>query len=481
MHIKMELIKSWRFNMEEFDLIIIGSGSAGYVCAIRAADLGKRVLLIEKRELGGTCLNRGCIPTKAILKAAEIYREAKESKVFGININEISFNPEEIKNWKDSVVKKLVSGLDILINSRKISVKNGKGYLLDGNLVEVETENGKERFKGKDIVIATGSEPAIFKNFNIDHINVLTSDDALELNEYPKEIVIVGAGAIGIEFANFFNAFGVKVTIVEMMPQIIPTLKDKKITNLMQRILEKRGIDFKLGIKIEEIKNKNGRVYLTLENGEVIETEKVLVSIGRKFNTENIGLENVGIKTEKERIVVDEYLRTNIPNHYAIGDVTGGLLLAHKAMKEGEVVAEIISGEDVKMDYRVIPWVIFSNPEIATVGSTEEEAKSLGISVVKGEFPFVANGKAVSINSTDGFVKIVADEKNHQIIGAQIIGYDASNLIGELTLAIKNNLKLEDICDTIHTHPTLSEAILEASKIPLGSVIHIVNPLKKSF
>jgi len=467
--------------MEEFDLIIIGSGSAGYVCAIRAADLGKRVLLIEKRELGGTCLNRGCIPTKAILKAAEIYREAKESKVFGININEISFNPEEIKNWKDSVVKKLVSGLEILINSRKILIKNGNGYLLDGNLVEVETENGKERFKGKDIVIATGSEPAIFKNFNIDHINVLTSDDALELNEYPKEIVIVGAGAIGIEFANFFNAFGVKVTIVEMMTQIIPTLKDKKITNLMQRILEKRGIDFKLGIKIEEIKNKNGRVYLTLENGEVIETEKVLVSIGRKFNTENIGLENVGIKTEKERIVVDEYLRTNIPNHYAIGDVTGGLLLAHKAMKEGEVVAEIISGEDVKMDYRVIPWVIFSNPEIATVGSTEEEAKSLGISVVKGEFPFVANGKAVSINSTDGFVKIVADEKNHQIIGAQIIGYDASNLIGELTLAIKNNLKLEDICDTIHTHPTLSEAILEASKIPLGSVIHIVNPLKKSF
>ena len=467
--------------MEEFDLIIIGSGSAGYVCAIRAADLGKRVLLIEKRELGGTCLNRGCIPTKAILKAAEVYREAKESKVFGIDINEICFNPEEIKKWKDSVVKKLVSGLEILINSRKISVKNGKGYLLDGNLVEVETENGKERFKGKDIVIATGSEPAIFKNFNIDHINVLTSDDALELNEYPKEIVIVGAGAIGIEFANFFNAFGVKVTIVEMMTQIIPTLKDKKITNLMQRILEKRGIDFKLGIKIEEIKNKNGRVYLTLENGEVIETEKVLVSIGRKFNTENIGLENVGIKTEKERIVVDEYLRTNIPNHYAIGDVTGGLLLAHKAMKEGEVVAEIISGEDVKMDYRVIPWVIFSNPEIATVGSTEEEAKSMGISVVKGEFPFVANGKAVSINSTDGFVKIVADEKNHKIIGAQIIGYDASNLIGELTLAIKNNLKLEDICDTIHTHPTLSEAILEASKIPLGSVIHIVNPLKKSF
>ncbi|MGB9749831.1 MAG: dihydrolipoyl dehydrogenase [Caldisericia bacterium] len=460
--------------MEEFDLIIIGSGSAGYVCAIRAADLGKKVLLIENRDLGGTCMNRGCIPTKAIIKAAEVYREAKESNVFGISFLDISFDPKGIKNWKESVVKKLVSGLEFLIKSRNIVIKNGKGYILDGNIVEINSKEGKERFKGKDIVIATGSEPAIFKNFNIDHIDVLTSDDALELTEYPEEMVIIGAGAIGIEFADFFNTFGTKVKIVEMMPQIIPTLKDRKITTVIQRILQKRGIDFKLGVKIENIEKKNGKVSLLLENGEVIETKKVLVSIGRKFNTENIGLENIGIKTNGGKIVVDEYLRTNIENHYAIGDVTGGLLLAHKAMKEGEIAAEIISGKEVKMDYRVIPWVIFSNPEIATVGLTEEEAKSTGISVVRGEFPFAANGKAVSSNSTDGFVKLIAKEENHQIIGAQIIGNNASNLIGELTLAIKNNLKLEDISDTVHTHPTLSEVILEASKVPLGSVIHII-------
>lgn len=460
--------------MEEFDLIIIGSGSAGYVCAIRAADLGKKVLLIEKRELGGTCMNRGCIPTKAIIKAANVYREVKESKVFGIEINDMKYSPEGIKNWKESVVKKLVSGLEFLIKSRNIVIKNGLGYLLDGNIVEVYSNGEKETFKGKDIVIATGSEPAEFENFNIDHIDILTSDDALEFDSYPEEMVIIGAGAIGIEFANFFSTFGTKVTIVEMMPQIIPTLKDKKITSVLQRIFQKRGIEFKLGVKIEKVEKKNDRVIVFLENGEIIETKKVLVSIGRKFNSENIGLENVGIKKEKGRILVNEYLKTNIPHHYAIGDVIGGMLLAHKAMKEGEVLAEIIVGKDIKMDYEVLPWVIFSYPEVATVGLTEEEAKSIGISVVKGEFPFIANGKAVSANSTDGFVKIVAKEDNHKILGAQVVGEGASNLIGELAIAIKNNLKLEEIADTIHVHPTLSEAILEATKVPLNSVIHII-------
>lgn len=460
--------------MEEFDLIIIGSGTGGYVCAIRAADLGKKVLLIEKRELGGTCINRGCIPTKAIIKAANVYREAKESKVFGIEISDIKYYPEKIKVWKESVVKKLVSGLEFLIKSRNIVLKYGQGYLVDGNVVEVFSNGEKERYKGKDIVIATGSEPAEFENFNIDHIDILTSDDALELSEYPDEMVIIGAGAIGIEFANFYNTFGTKVTIVEMMPQIIPNLKDKKITSVLQRIFQKRGIEFKLGVKIEKLEKKNGKVSVFLENGETIETKKVLVSIGRKFNTENIGLENVGIKKEKGRILVDEYLKTNVPHHYAIGDVIGGMLLAHKAMKEGEVLAEIISGKDIKMDYDVLPWVIFSHPEVATVGLTEEEANSLGISVVKGEFPFVANGKAVSSNSTDGFVKIVAKEDNHKILGTQIVGEGASNLIGELVIAIKNNLKLEDIANTIYVHPTLSEAVLEAAKVPLNSVIHIV-------
>ncbi|MEF3245072.1 MAG: dihydrolipoyl dehydrogenase [Caldisericaceae bacterium] len=460
--------------MEEFDVIVIGSGSAGYVSAIRLADLGKSVLIVEERTLGGTCLNRGCIPTKAILKASDVYRESLESKVFGIHVENVSYNSEEIKKWKEIVVKKLVSGVDFLLKARKVQIKYGKGYIVDGNTVEVQTETGKEIFKGKDIIIATGSEPAMIPAFKIDHTNVLTSDDALELTSYPKEIVIVGAGAIGMEFATFFNAFNIKVTVVEMMETVTPTLQDKRLTNLIQRIYEKKGVVFKLGKKIENIETKENKVYLTLNDGEVIETEKVLVSIGRKLNSENIGLEKLNIKTEKGKILVDEYLRTNVEHHYAIGDVTGGLLLAHKAMKEGETVAEIIAGNDKKMDYRVVPWAIFTTPEIASVGFTEEEAKKKEVEVVVGEFPFTANGKAVSMNATEGIVKVVAKKDTKEIIGAQIVGPEASVMIAELALAVKNNLTLNDVADTIHTHPTLPEATMEATKVPLGEVVHMV-------
>ncbi len=459
--------------MEEFDVIILGSGTAGYVAAIRAADLGKKVLVVEAREIGGTCLNRGCIPTKAILKASEVYLEAKESKVFGIDATNVSFDPQGIKAWKETVVNKLVSGVEFLLKTRKVVVVKGKGALVDGNVVEVTTSSGTETYKGNDIIIATGSEPAMLPAFKIDHVNVLTSDDALNLTEYPKEMVIVGAGAIGIEFANFFNAFGTKVTIVEMMPQVVPTLKDKRLASLIQRIHNKKGISFKLGEKIENIEIKDNGVFLTLGNGETIQTKKVLVSIGRKLNSDGIGLEKVGVTTERVRIVVDEYLRTNVPHVYAIGDVVGGLLLAHKAMKEGEVAAEIIAGHDVKMDYRVVPWAIFSTPEIASVGLTEEEASAQGIEVTTGEFPFTANGKAVSMNETEGIVKVVAKKDNKEIIGAQIVGPDASVMIAELALALQNKLSLKDIAHTIHTHPTLTEATMEATKVPLGEVVHI--------
>jgi dihydrolipoamide dehydrogenase len=459
--------------MEKFDVIFLGGGSGGYVGAIRAVDLGKKVCIVEERELGGTCLNRGCIPTKALLRSAEIFNYIKEGTVFGIKVDSYGYDVDGIYNWKENVVKKLLSGIEYLLKSRNVVVKKGRGKILDNQTIELETNNGKERIKGDNIVIATGSEPAIIPSFKIDRVNILTSDDALKLREIPKDIVIVGAGAIGIEFANFYNAFGTKVTIVEMMPQVVPTLKDKKIATLLQRILNKKGIEIKTGSKIENIEIKNGKVYSTLSTGETLESEKVLISIGRKLNSDNIGLENVGIKTENGRIIVDDSLRTNVENIYAIGDVIGGLLLAHKAMKEGEVVAEIIAGENKKMDYRVLPWAIFSTPEIASVGLTEEEAKEQGIEVLTGEFPFTANGKAVSMNSTDGMVKVVARKKDKVLIGAQIVGPEASIMIAELALAIKNNLTLDDIADTIHTHPTLPEVIMEAVKVPLGSVIHI--------
>ncbi len=461
--------------MEEFDVAIIGAGSAGYVAAIRAADLGKKVLLVEHRELGGTCINRGCIPTKALLKSAEVYLEAKESKVFGIDATNATFDPAGIQNWKTNVVKKLVSGVDFLLKARKVVVVQGKGKIVDAGTIEVQTANGSETYKAKDIIIATGSEPAMIPAFKIDRVNVLTSDDALNLTSYPKEILIVGAGAIGIEFANFFSAFGTKVTIVEMMPQVIPTLRDRRIASKVQRILNKKGVAVKLGEKIEniEIKGEN-YVSLTLGNGETLQSEKVLVSIGRNLNSEGIGLEELGVKTEKGKIIVDEYLRTNTPHIYAIGDVTDGLLLAHKAMKEGEIVAEIIAEKDVKIDYRVVPWVIFSSPEIATVGLTEEEAKEQDIDVLVGEFPFTANGKAVTMDSIDGEVKIIGRKDTHEMLGAQIVGPDASVMIAELALAVQHKLSIEDVAHTIHTHPTLTEATMEACKVAIGEVVHMV-------
>jgi dihydrolipoamide dehydrogenase len=459
--------------MEEFDVIILGAGSAGYVAAIRASDLGKKVLIVEGRDIGGTCINRGCIPTKAILKASEVYHEAKESKVFGIDATNVLFDPNGIKAWKETVINRLVSGVEFLLKSRKVVIVKGRGTLVDGRVVEVVTINGTETYKGNDVIIATGSEPAMIPAFKIDHVNVLTSDDALNLTAYPKEIIIVGAGAIGIEFANFFNAFCTKVTIIEMMPQVVPTLKDKRLAMLIQRIHNKKGINFKLGEKIETIEIKDNLVFLTLGSGETIQTEKVLVSIGRKLNSDGIGLEKVGVNIDRTRVVVNEYLRTNVPHIYAIGDVTGGLLLAHKAMKEGEVAAEIIAGNDVKMDYRVVPWAIFSTPEIASVGLTEEEATAQGIEVITGEFPFTANGKAVSMNATDGTVKVVGKKDNKELVGAQIVGPDASVLIAELALALQKHLNVEDVANTIHTHPTLAEATMEATKVPLGEVIHI--------
>lgn len=461
--------------MEEFDVAVIGAGSAGYVAAIRAADLGKRVVVVEHREIGGTCLNRGCIPTKALLKVAEAYEIVKHSKLFGISVEGISFDMAAIRKRKERIVKMLVSGIGFLFKSRKIVVKGGKGKLLDGNVVQVVSASGTEQLMAKDIIIATGSEPALIPVFKIDRKNVLTSDEALNLAELPKDILIVGAGAIGIEFATFLSAFGVKVTVVEMMPQVIPALRDKKITSLVKKLLEKRGVKVITGVKIDGIEVvRDGEVVSTLSNGEEVYTEKVLVSIGRKLNSEGLGLEGLGVKIENGRINVDTRLRTSVPNIYAVGDVVGGLLLAHKAMKEGETAAEVIAGMDRQMDYRVVPWVIFSAPEVASVGLTEEEAKEQGIDVVTGEFPFTANGKAVSMGVTDGEVKVVADANNGKIVGAQIVGPDASVMISELALAVENGLSLRDVADTIHTHPTLSEAVMEATKDALGEVIHMV-------
>ncbi len=461
--------------MEEFDVAIIGSGSAGYVAAIRAADLGKKVTIIEHRELGGTCLNRGCIPTKALLRSAEVYSLIKESRVFGISAEGITYDMNAIQSRKRSVVKRLVSGVEFLLKSRRVTIKRGKGKIIDEHVIEVTNNGMKEKVKAKAIVVATGSEPAMIPAFKIDRKNVLTSDEGLELTELPKDILIVGAGAIGIEFATFLSTFGTKVILVEMMPQVVPTMRDKKLARMIERMLVKKGIQVRTGTKIENIEVKEeGKVLSMLSDGKTIQSEKVLVSIGRKLNSEDLGLEELSVKVEKGRILVDERLRTNVPNVYAIGDVIGGMLLAHKAQREGIVVAEVIAGMDVRMDYRVVPWAIFSSPEIASVGMTEEEARERGIDVITGEFPFTASGKAVAMNEMDGEVKVVARRDTKEIIGAQIVGPEASVMIAELALAGEKNLTLDDIANTIHTHPTLPEASMEACKDGLGEVIHMI-------
>ena len=453
--------------MEEFDVVVIGSGSGGYVSAIRAADLGLKVAIVESRDIGGVCLNRGCIPTKALLRSAELYHLA--NREFG---GKISYDIKEIQRRKALIVRKLGSGIQFLLKKRGILIKRGDGRLLDEHTIEIDVkEKEKEKILAKNIVIATGSEPLPI--LNIDRKNVLTSDEVLELEVLPKSMLIVGAGAIGIEFATFFSTFGTKVTLIELMDQVLPALKDDKITGILAGNLRKLGIEIKTGIKIENIEVKGeGGVISTLSNGEEIMTEKVLVSVGRRLNSDKIGLEELGVKIEDGRILVNSHMRTNLPNIYAIGDVVGGNLLAHKAMKEGIVAAEAISNLDSKIDYRVLPWVVFSRPEIASVGLTESEAIDMGIETVTGEFSFSANGKALCMGDAEGEVKIVGDRRTEEIIGGQIVGPGASELISELTMAVENRISVRDMGNLIHVHPTLSEALMEAYRDAIGDGIH---------
>ena len=440
--------------MDEFDVIVIGSGPGGYTSALRAAEFGKSVAIVEEREIGGTCLNRGCIPTKSLLRCAEVYETVKNSKNFGVFAGDISYDLNLINRRKEEIVKKLRNGIEFLLKKRNVEIKRGRGKLLDETTVEI---GGKETIRAKDIIIATGSEPALLFNAK----NVFTSDEALQLEEIPDTILIVGAGAIGVEFATLFAAFGAKVTLIEMMDQILPTLKDKKLITFLRRSFVKKGIEIKTGVKIESISTKNDMVFSKLDNGEIIESKKVLVSIGRMFNSSELGLEKVGVKVEKGRIVVDKKLRTSVPNIYAIGDIIGGQLLAHKAMYEGIVAAEIIAGSAQEVDYRVMPWAVFSKPEIGSVGLTEQEAKDKGIEVITGESLFGANGKALCEGEGEGEVKVVVDKKTKEILGAQIIGPEASVMISELALAMQN---VANVADTVHVHPTLSEVVMEACR-----------------
>ncbi|MCI0381661.1 MAG: dihydrolipoyl dehydrogenase [Chlamydiae bacterium] len=463
---------------KKFDIAVIGAGPGGYVAAIKAAQSGKAVCLIEKKDLGGTCLNVGCIPTKTLLANASIMHKMKMAEEFGISAKDISFDFAKMKVRKDSVVDKLRKSLGSLLQSNKIVIIQGIAEFISPKELKIK---GKENYfiDADYIIIATGSEPLDIGAFPCDHKKILNSTSILELTHLPKSLAIIGGGYIGCEFASLYAAFGVKVTILEALPMIIANM-GKMISDSLTFSLKKKGVEIVTDAMVEGIDKRENGVTIRLKNRDSLPSDLALVAIGRKIVSKDLGLEKAGVKVrEKGEIPVDEKMQTNIPGIYAIGDVTGKFLLAHVASHQGIIAASHILGEESSMRYDAVPAVIFTDPEIATVGMSLEEAQKSGLELAVGKFPFQALGKAIAANETEGFVHIISDKKTGKILGAQAIGHEVSNLIAEIALAINNELTLECIADTIHAHPTLPEAWLEAALIANETPIHFP-PKKRS-
>jgi len=466
--------------MREFNLVVIGGGPGGYVAAIRGAQLGASVALIEKESLGGTCLNRGCIPTKAMYYSALRVKAVKEAAEFGVLTGEVSFNMARAVERKNGIVEKLVGGVAGLLKGNKVEVFKGTGFIEGAGRVSVQGESGEtETISADSIIIATGSEPALIPAFNIDGKNVITSTEALNLTEVPESMLIIGGGVMGCEFATIFSAFGTDCIVVELLDGILAT-EDRMVSRLIAKGFKAGGVTVMAGVQVEDVSVVGEkRVKTTLKDGRTFITEKVLVSIGRAFNSTGLGLDEAGIEVDRGRIVVDERLETTLKGVYAIGDVTGKMLLAHVASTQGEVAAGNALGKNQKMDYSVIPYGIFTDPEIASVGLKEAGAKEQGIDVSVGRFPYAASGKAMGMGETDGFVQILADKGTEVVLGASIVGSHATDIISEVALAVKAGMKIKDIVDTVHAHPTLPELVLEAAGDVLGEAVHKMGRKKR--
>lgn len=447
------------------DIIIIGGGPGGYVAAIRAAQLGAHVTLIEKDSFGGTCLNRGCIPTKTLYRSAEIINLVGRGQEFGLDIEGYNINYGNILKRKNEVVRKLVDGVEKLLQYNRINIVKGIAIIKDIHKVEVTLEdNSKEIIEGKNIIIATGSLPVKLPIEGIDEEGVLTTREILECGEMPDDLVIVGGGVVGMEFASIFNAFGCKVSVIEFLPNILNGV-DSAISKRFKSMAKRKNIDIMTNAKVTGIKKCNSRLQVTYESKnkeKSIEADKVLVAVGRKPNLENIGLDSVSINYDKKGIIVDDNYETNVEGIYAIGDVNGKLMLAHEASHQGIKVVEKILGVAHDKESQVVPSCIFVFPEIACAGITEQQAKEESIDIATGKFMFSANGKALALGEEEGFVKVISDKNTGEVLGVHILGPHASDLIHEGTLAIQNRLHVEDIIKTIHAHPTLSEAVHEA-------------------
>ena len=463
-----------------YDLIVIGTGPGGYVCAIRAAQLGLKVAVVEKRAtFGGTCLNIGCIPSKALLHASERFEEATHDfPALGISIGKPTLDLKAMMKHKSDSVASNVQGIQFLFKKNKIDTFTGLGRVLGAAQVEVTGADGeKQTLDTKAICIATGSEVAQLPSIAIDEKVIVSSTGALDLPAVPKKLIVVGGGIIGVELGSVWKRLGAEVTVVEFLDRILVGL-DEETAKQFQRIMEKQGISFRLGQKVASVEKTGSGARVTIEpsqGGEksVLDADVVLVSIGRKPNTEGLGLEAAGVAMDRGRVTIDAHFATNVPGIYAIGDVVRGPMLAHKAEDEGAALAEILAGQHGHVNYEVIPGVVYTHPELAAVGRTEEELKVANVAYKVGKFPFTANGRARAMRSTDGFVKVLADAETDRVLGVHIIGAGAGDLIAEAALLMEFGGSSEDMARTCHAHPTMSEAVREAAMAVEKRAIHM--------
>ncbi|MCA8909164.1 MAG: dihydrolipoyl dehydrogenase [Rhodospirillaceae bacterium] len=461
---------------QPYDVIVIGSGPGGYVCAIKCAQLGLRTACVEKREtLGGTCLNIGCIPSKALLQASEKYDEAAHHLgEFGVTVGDVGFDLAGLMAHKDRTVQANVQGVEFLFRKNKVDWLKGAGKITAPGTVEVD---GKAH-QAKNIIIATGSEVAPLKGVEIDEERIVSSTGALALAKVPERLVVIGGGYIGLEMGSVWQRLGSKVTVVEFLDRILPGM-DGEVSKQMQRILARQGMAFKLGTKVTAATRGDGGVALTIEpakggDAETLDADVVLLAIGRIPHTGGLGLEDVGVALdERGRVKTDAHFATSVPGIYAIGDVIAGPMLAHKAEEEGVALAERLAGQAGHVNYEAIPGVVYTWPEAAQVGRTEEQLKADGVAYKVGKFPFTANGRARAMNATDGFVKILADKATDRVLGIHVLGAEAGTIVAECAMAMEFGASAEDIARTCHAHPTLNEAVKEAALAVEGAALHI--------
>jgi dihydrolipoamide dehydrogenase len=467
--------------MSQFDLVVIGGGPGGYVAAIKASQLGLKVACVEKRgTLGGTCLNVGCIPSKALLNSSHKYEDAnKHFADIGIKVKGLEVDVKQVLASKSKIVTDLTKGIEGLFKKNKITYLIGTGEIAKaGEVTVTDTKGKKETIKTKNILIATGSEVTPLPNVEIDEKQIVSSTGALELKEIPKKLAVIGGGVIGLELGSVWSRFGAEVTVIEFADKIIPTM-DADVSKNFKKILEKQGFKFKLSSKVTGATKSKSGVKLTVEpaqggESETIDADVVLVAIGRRPYSNGLGLDKAGVKLDdRGRIAVDGKFETNVKGIFAIGDVIAGPMLAHKAEEDGVAAVEFMAGQHGHVNYDLVPGVIYTHPEVATVGKTEEELKAAGVAYNTGKFPFLANSRARANNDTDGFVKILSCKKTDHILGAHIIGPQAGELIGELVLAMEYTASSEDVARTCHAHPSLSEAIKEAAMATYDKPIHM--------